>query len=70
MNDLEKQRKLREAVEYAIRTHEIEGFVFTEEDKEEFERIIRGEITLEESIKKHLEAAYAEGKKYKKTKKL
>lgn len=64
MNTLEQQRKKREAFAYAMRSHEIESFAYTEEDKEFFEKIIRGELTYEEAIKKQLELARSGGKSH------
>lgn len=46
-DEIEKRRK---AVEYAIKSHEMEGFEFTKEELEVFERYIQGEITTEDII--------------------
>ncbi|NLO82779.1 MAG: antitoxin VbhA family protein [Clostridiales bacterium] len=40
MISIDEQRKRRKAMEYAIRTIEMEGFTFTEEEKKVFEDII------------------------------
>lgn len=46
-DEIEKRRK---AVESAIKSHEMEGFEFTKEELEVFERLIQGEITTEDVI--------------------
>jgi hypothetical protein len=46
-NTPEEIEKRRKAVEYAIKSHEMEGFEFTKEELEVFERYIQGEITTE-----------------------
>lgn len=49
-NTPEEIAKRRKAYEYAIRSVEMEGFVFTEEELAVFERIIQGEMTTEDAI--------------------
>ena len=46
-NTPEEIAKRRKGCEYAIRSVEMEGFKFTEEELAVFERIIQGEITTE-----------------------
>jgi len=62
MVDVNELRKRREAMEYAIRTVEMEGFVFTEEEKQVFENIVQGKTTVEEEIEKLRKIAYQLGK--------
>ncbi|HHU83477.1 MAG TPA: antitoxin VbhA family protein [Firmicutes bacterium] len=57
----DEQRKRREAMEYAIRTVEMEGFTFTEEEKKVFEDIVLGKTTVEEEIEKMKKLAYQLG---------
>jgi len=45
---------IRESVEYAIKTNELEGAVYTEDDKKEFEKIATGEMSPEEYLEKVL----------------
>lgn len=49
-NTPEEIAKRRKGCEYAIRSVEMEGFKFTEEELAVFERIIQGEITTEDAI--------------------
>ena len=49
-NTPEEIEKRRKAVEYAIKSHEMEGFEFTKEELEVFERLSQGEITTEDII--------------------
>lgn len=48
---------LRKAVDSAIKSHKVEGFVFTDEEMNEFEEIVCGRRTLEEHRNKYLELA-------------
>lgn len=44
----DKNLTLREAIDFAIANNEIEGHKFTEEEKADFEKIAKGEMTFEE----------------------
>jgi len=49
--------KRREAVESAIKSLEMEGYQFTEDEKEDFEDLASGKITFEQHRQKYIELA-------------
>lgn len=63
--DTNEKIKRRKAVDYAIASVEMEGFKFTEEEKKDFDKIVNGEMTLEEHRKKYIELCYKLGRKEK-----
>jgi len=47
--DMVSKEEMRKSVDSAIKVHELEGFKFTEEELEVFDRIANLEITTEEA---------------------
>ena len=45
----------KESVEYAIKTNELEGAVYTEDDKKFLFSVADGKITIEEALQKTIE---------------
>ncbi len=62
-NKTSKMLLLRKAIDSAIKSHEMEGFVFTDEEIKEFEDIVCGRRTLEEHRNKYLELGRSLGRK-------
>ena len=62
-NNTSKMPLLRKAIDSAVKSHELEGFVFTAGEKKEFEEIVCGKRTLEERRNKYLELGRSLGRK-------
>lgn len=61
-SELLKKVLTRRAVDSAISSLELEGFKFTKEEKEDFDRIVQGEMTFEEHRDKYIKLARKLGK--------
>ena len=53
----------RSAIDSAIASTEMEGFKFTQSEKEDFDKIVNGTMTFEEHRQKYIEIGHALGEK-------
>ena len=61
--DISESAKKRKAVDSAISSLKMEGFVFTDEEMKEFNEVVCGRMTLEEHRGKYIEIGRSLGKK-------
>nr|CRY95010.1 hypothetical protein [uncultured prokaryote] len=50
MTDEEKEKNIK-AMRYAIHSNELEGYIYTDEEKEILFKITTGELTVDEALK-------------------